>query len=145
MIAARALLLVLALAGCAPASAPPHSELSAIPQRVVSLNPCTDAILAEVADRGQIAAISHYSHDPRASSMPAARARLWPSTRGTVEAVLALRPDLVLGSSFIDPATATAYARLGLRLERFGVARTLAESHAQVRRIAALTKPRSKG
>ena len=37
---------------------------------IVSLNPCTDAILAEVADPAQLLAISHYSHDPRATSMP---------------------------------------------------------------------------
>ncbi|HCH95383.1 MAG TPA: iron ABC transporter substrate-binding protein, partial [Erythrobacter sp.] len=58
------------LAACAGggAGAPP-------PERgptIVSLNPCTDAILAEVAAPGQLLAISHYSKDPRASSMEAA-------------------------------------------------------------------------
>ena len=54
------------------------------------LNPCTDAILAEVAAPGQLLAISHYSKDPRASSMEAAVAARFAATGGTVEEVLAL-------------------------------------------------------
>ena len=81
---------VLLLAACAGggAGAPP-------PERgptIVSLNPCTDAILAEVAAPGQLLAISHYSKDPRASSMEAAVAARFAATGGTVEEVLALDP-----------------------------------------------------
>nr|WP_237438278.1 ABC transporter substrate-binding protein [Alteraurantiacibacter buctensis] len=126
------------LAGCARApSSEPEPPLAARPT-VVSLNPCTDAILVQLADPAQVLAISHYSHDPRASSMPVAQAARFTATRGSVEDVLALQPDVVLGSSFTDPATASAFARLGLPLERFGVAGTVAESRAQIRQIAAL-------
>ena len=46
------------------------------PHRIVSLNPCLDVILVHVADRAQIAAISHYSHEPSSSSIgPAGGAR----------------------------------------------------------------------
>ncbi|MDT0508680.1 ABC transporter substrate-binding protein [Novosphingobium sp. MMS21-SN21R] len=106
---------------------------------MVSLNPCTDAILAEVADPAQILAISHYSRDPRSSSMDAAAAARLPSTRGTVEEVLSLRPDIVLGSTFTDPATTSAYHRLGLRFEALGMTATVEDSRAQIRQIAALT------
>lgn len=140
----RALILFAAAAAAACSPAPPPPQPLAHP-RVVSLNPCTDAILAEVADADQVLAISHYSHDPRASSMPLAQARRFAATRGTVEEVLALRPDVVLGSSFTDPATADAYARLGLRLERIGIARNVAESRAQIRQIAALVGHRGRG
>ena len=132
-----AAILLLAMLGACAAPQPPVTPLPERPT-VVSLNPCTDAILAEVADRDQVLAISHYSHDPRAASMPLALARQYRATRGSVEEVLALQPDLVLGTSFTDPASASAYARLGLRLERLGIARNVAESRAQVRRIAAL-------
>lgn len=132
------LLTALFTASCIPRTiAAPQTSARSHPT-VVSLNPCTDAILAEVADPAQVLAISHYSHDPRSSSMDMAEARRFPATRGTVEEVLALRPDVVLGSTFTDPATASAYNRLGLRLERIGMAMTLAEDHAQIRRIAAL-------
>jgi iron complex transport system substrate-binding protein len=134
---AQSLLLAAALAGCssAPALRAPGSQPT---DTVVSLNPCTDAILAEVADRSQVLAISHYSLDPGSSSLPQEVARRYATTRGSVEEVLALNPDLVLGTSFTDPATANAYRRLGLRFERLGIARTVDESRAQIRQIAAL-------
>ncbi|KPF91520.1 iron ABC transporter substrate-binding protein [Novosphingobium sp. AAP83] len=112
---------------------------------IVSLNPCTDAILAEVADPAQILAISHYSKDPRSSSMDVKAANHLPSTRGTVEEVLSLRPDLVLGSTFTDPATVIAYHRLGLHFEPLGMAATIADSRAQIRQIAALTGHADRG
>ena len=63
--------------------------------RIVSINPCVDAILMHVADAGQIAAISHYSKDPRATSIPMAQAARFAATSGTAEEVVALAPDLV--------------------------------------------------
>jgi iron complex transport system substrate-binding protein len=65
-------------------------------------------------------------------------ARSLPSTNGSVEEVMALQPDLVISGNYTAPATRSAFAGLGLRLEEFGIASTVAESEAQVRRIAAL-------
>ena len=42
-------------------------------RRVVSLNPCLDALLLAVADPSQVAALSHYSHDPDATTPPQRR------------------------------------------------------------------------
>ncbi|MBA4793002.1 MAG: ABC transporter substrate-binding protein [Phenylobacterium sp.] len=104
------------------------------PERIVSLNPCLDAILVKVADRGQITAISHYSHDPGATSIgPSARA--FPAVYGSAEEVVALRPDLVLAARYGAPATRAALARLGVRLEVFTLPGSIAESLAQVRRM----------
>ena len=127
-------LLAVALGSCA-------APLPDAPRRhptIVSLHPCADAILAEVADPAQILAISHYSHDPRATSMPLAEARRFRATGGTVEEVLALDPDLVVASSFMPPAAAQAFDRLGIRVETFGIVPDLAENSAQIRRLAAL-------
>lgn len=122
------------LLGCASAVPPAAAEHPTI----VSLNPCTDAILAEVADREQVLAISHYSHDPRGTSMDLAKAREFRATGGTVEEVLALDPDVVVGSSFMDPATRGALGDLGMRVETVGIASTVADSKVQVRQLAAL-------
>jgi iron complex transport system substrate-binding protein len=123
------------ITGCGqrPAAAPTGERPT-----IVSLNPCTDAILAEVADPAQVLALSHYSHDPRATSMPLAQARRFRATGGTVEEVLALDPDVVVAGSFLPPATAQAFARLGVRVETFGIVSDLGENAAQVRRLAAL-------
>ena len=128
-------LLALALAACSPA---PASEAPHQFPAIVSLNPCTDAILAEVADPSQILAISHYSHDPASSSMDLATARRFAVTGGTVEEVLALRPDVVVSGNFMSPATVGAMNRLGLRLEQLPIAPTIAASEAQVRTLARL-------
>ena len=126
---------VLLLTACA--SPPPPAPRGQQPT-IVSLNPCTDAILAEVADPAQILAMSHYSHDPRASSMDPAAARRFRAIGGTAEEVAALAPDLVVGSSFIDPATRAALGDLGLRVQTFASPATVEESVAQVRALAAL-------
>ncbi len=141
MVTRLAPLLALVLGACSPA---PAREAGAGPA-IVSLNPCTDAILAEVADPGQILAISTYSHDPASSSMDLATARRFPAVSGTVEEVAALKPDLVIGSTFTAPASVAALAGLGLPLERFGMAATVDESIAQVRRIAALAGHTERG
>ena len=106
------------------------------PQRIVSTNPCIDAVLLQVADARQIAAISHYSQDPAATSIPLSQARRFRATSGTAEEIVALRPDLVLAGAHEAPATIAALKRLGVRVEMFGVADTVAASRAQVNAIA---------
>ena len=125
--------MALALASCtaAPISHAAHPS-------IVSLNPCTDAILAEVADPAQIAGLSSYSSDPAASSMDVSTARRFASVSGSVEELAALHPDLVIGSTFTPPASVSAMARMGLRFAAFGAASTVADNQAQVRAIAAL-------
>ena len=123
------------IGGC---SAPQIKTGSSAYPAIVSLNPCTDAILAEVADPAQILALSSYSSDPAASSMDVTKARRFRAVSGSVEEVAALRPALVIGSTFIDPAMRAAFARMGLRFAAFDLAATVAESKAQVREIAAL-------
>jgi iron complex transport system substrate-binding protein len=111
--------------------------------RVVSMNPCVDAILVEVAMPEQIAAISHYSKDARASSISPAVAARFAATAGTAEEAVALRPDIVMTGAHVAPATLAALRRLGVRVVQFGVPDTVAASRAQVRAIAeAVGQPR---
>ena len=105
------------------------------PRRIVSLNPCLDVILVHVADRAQIAALSHYSHEPSSSSL-GELGRTFPFTYESAEEVLALRPDLVLTGRHSSPATRAALKRLHIRAELFGVPNTFEESLAQVRQVA---------
>ncbi|MEL7446410.1 MAG: ABC transporter substrate-binding protein [Pseudomonadota bacterium] len=105
---------------------------------VVSLNPCIDAILVEVADHDQILALSHYSHDPDSSSIPPETARRFEVTGGTAEEVIALKPDLVLASHFITPSLRTALERMSIRVETFGSPKTIDESTAQIRAVSDL-------
>jgi len=132
-LAAATTLAAATLAACTPQVVIPHHA-----RTIVSLNPCSDAILAEVTGPGQLLAISHYSADPRSRSMDAATAGRYPATRGTLEEIIALRPDVVVDGTFVAPATAAAYRRLGFALETLPIAATVEDSHAQIRRLAAL-------
>ena len=104
--------------------------------RVLSINPCVDAVLMQVADAGQIAGISHYSQDPRATSIPIDLARRFTATSGTAEEVVALAPDVVIAGGHVAPSTILALKRLGVRLVQLTVPTTIAESERQVRTIA---------
>lgn len=138
----RWLPLLLPLGGCTAASDPARHNGSG---GIVSTNPCADAILTEIAPPPRIAAISHYSRDPRASSIDPALARRFAVTAGTAEEVIALQPELVIFGSF-EPATArAAYARAGIRTLAIDVPATIDEAKAQVRTIAAAIGEEARG
>jgi len=119
-------------------AARPHAR------RIVSLNPCLDAILVSVADPAQIAALSHYSREPQASSV-GETAKRFAFTYETAEEVIALSPDLVLASQHSAIATRNALARLGIPVEGFGTPESVADSLAQVERIAGLAGQPERG
>lgn len=115
------------LAGAARAGSPPR--------RIVSLNPCVDAILVRVADRDQVAALSHYSRDPASSSIGAV-GQTYPVTWGTAEEIVALRPDLVLATPYSPRATSVALARLGVTVATVGLPNSVEESLGQVMQVS---------
>ena len=123
----------LALVGCTQ----PAARGGGPSNGIVSTNPCADAMLVGFVPPERIAAISHYSQEPSATSIPLDVARRFRATAGTAEEVIALRPALVLASTFTPPATRDAYARAGLRVVYLGSPTTVAASVAQVRQVAA--------
>lgn len=124
----RAALLCLLLAGCA--AQPPSGG------GIVSTNPCADAMLVELVPPDRIAAISHYSQDPASTSIPLDVARRFRVNHGTAEEVVAMRPQLVIASSFTSPATRSAYARAGLNTLYLDSPTTIEASKAQVIALA---------
>lgn len=106
----RWFLAVMALA-CATAA-------SAEPRRIVSLDYCADQFVLALADRDQIAALSRGSQ--RDDSYFRARARGLRQTRGTLEEVLALRPDLIVRNWGGPWDAADVYARFGVPVLHVG-------------------------
>jgi iron complex transport system substrate-binding protein len=133
----------LLLSSCA-SDAPVERPQSDTPT-IVSLNPCLDAILVEIAGPEQVLALSHYSRDPGGSSIPAGVAQRYGVTGGTAEEVIALQPNLVLASIFLPQPTRSALERAGLTVATFGSPASVAESVAQVREVAALAGRAGKG
>lgn len=112
---------------------------------IVSTNPCADAILVRLVAPDRIAAISQYSQDPGATSLPLAVASRFRATAGTAEEVIALKPTLVLADSFAPAATLAAYRRAGLRTVVLDSPVSIAASVAQVRQVATAVGEQRRG
>lgn len=119
----RSLLCVLVLM-CAP------SAFAEAPRRIVSLDYCADQYVLALADRVQIAAVSRGAL--RDDSYFRARAGGLRQTRGTLEDVLALRPDLVV-RNWGGPWDAEAvYARFGVPVLQVGDAADFTAARADL-------------
>lgn len=71
---------------------------AAAPRRIVSLNLCADQLVLALADRSQIAGLTHNATDVEMSAA-AAQARGLPLLSGSAEEALAADPDLIVGMS----------------------------------------------
>lgn len=112
---------------------PTTALFAAGPQRVVSQTVGTDELLLALADPGQIAALSHISHDTQFSPV-ATEAKRFPAIKDSdAESVLRFRPDLVLAASFTRPETLALLKRSGVRLVVFDRFETLEDVYTSLR------------
>jgi len=102
------------------------AALAEPPQRVVSVNLCTDQLALGLAAPGQLISVSRLSQDP-ASSVMVAAAQALPANGSGAEEVFLLSPDLVLAGTFTSPDTVRALRNLGVKVKVFAPARSLAE------------------
>jgi len=107
------------------------------PQRVVSINVCTDQLALLLADEGQLESVSYLSQDPELSVM-AAKARKMPVNYAQAEEVFLMKPDLVLAGTFSSRATVGLLRRLGVRVEEFAPARSFGDIEVHLRRMGEL-------
>lgn len=89
-----------------------------VPQRVVSLNLCTDQLALLIGAPGQLLTVTYLSHNPDAAVL-SDRARLLPANSGLAEEVLEYRPDLVLAGTFTTRATVHLLRRTGVKVAEF--------------------------
>lgn len=114
------------------------------PQRIVSLNLCTDELLLQLVEPERIASLTYLVANPARSRL-ASQAEGLHLNHGLAEEVIALNPDLVLTVQF----SATAAVNLLRRLDRETVVlnfpATLEDSMAQIREVAALVGEEARG
>ncbi|MEL6792466.1 MAG: ABC transporter substrate-binding protein [Pseudomonadota bacterium] len=103
----------------------------AAPERVVSMNLCTDQLAMLLAAPGQLLAVSYLAHDPRASSM-AEEAKAYPANRGLAEEVFLMKPDLVIAGTFTTRATVDMLRRLDVEVVEFAPANSLDDVRARL-------------
>lgn len=114
------------------AAAPP---VLAKPQRVVSLNLCTDQLAVLLLPRERIAALSFLAQDRELSAV-ADRAAGLPAVHGMAEEILPLQPDLVLAGSFTTRPTVALLKARGIRVLELGLADDFDAIRAQLRQVA---------
>jgi iron complex transport system substrate-binding protein len=105
------------------------------PQHVMSLSMCTDDLLLELLPPERIASVTYYSRDPSNSYQwpQAAKVRVnW----GTVEEVLAQKPDLVLAGTYTTPAARSLLKKLGWPLLEVAPAADFEQIRAVTRQVA---------
>jgi len=110
-------------------------EAQTKPQRVVSLNLCTDEMLLALGDREQIASLSFLIRDPSISIM-VDQAQGLPVNDGRAESILFDGADLVLTGTFGQYNQAALLKAQGLKVMTLGPWTSLAEGHEQIRVVA---------
>lgn len=117
---------------------------AAKPERIVSVNVCTDQLVLMLAERRRIAALSHLAADPEVSAMSRAASGL-PRNYGRAEEILRLDPDLVLAGAFSARAATGLLARLGRRVVEIPVATALDDVARNVALVAEAVGEPDKG
>lgn len=125
--------LLTSLCLAALASLPPAGWASPA-QRIVSLDLCTDWLLATHADRTSVAALSPLS---RQHALPWLDPG-WPVHDGTLERILQLKPDLVITGEYNALLLRQRLRALGVRVEILTLPKSLAEVTAYERHLLEL-------
>lgn len=110
----------------APAATDAPVAPQRVPQRVVSINLCTDQLAMLLAAPGQLLSVSDLARDPRSSVM-ADQALEYGMNRGLAEEVYLLKPDLVLAGAYTARPTVSMLQRLGIPVAVFQPAGSLAD------------------
>lgn len=110
------------MAGAALACAAPAAAEA--PQRVVSINLCTDQLAMLLAGEGQLISVSRIALDRRVSAM-ADRAQDYIINAGRAEEVHVMRPDLVVAGVYTSRDTIAMLRRLGIEVVQFDIVKSL--------------------
>lgn len=116
-----------------PASRAPAADSG--PQHVMSLSMCTDDLLLELLPPERIASVTYYSSDPSNSYQ-------WPQATkvrknwGTIEEVLAEKPDLVLAGTYTTPAARSLLKKLRWPMLEVPPAENFDQIRAVTRQVA---------
>ncbi len=102
----------------------PMTLAAAPPQRIVSINVCTDQLLLGLVSRERIASVSYIAADPRTSAVADDVEDLH-LNHGTAEEIVSLAPDLILTGQFGLLPTVAVLKRLGYSILEIPMAETL--------------------
>ena len=112
----------------------PSTGVSSPPSKILSLDLCSDWLLAKYVDRSQVAALS-----PLLKQYPVEwMGDEWPIHNGSLEQILKLKPDLVLSGEYNAMLLRQRLVSLGVQVEVLVLPRTLPEVVEYEKRFLAL-------
>ncbi|MGI9391850.1 MAG: ABC transporter substrate-binding protein [Boseongicola sp.] len=119
--------LAIFIAGAAKAEAP---------ERVVSMNLCTDQLAMLLTAPGQLISVTNVSTDPL-SSTQVEKALGYPLNSGRAEEIYAMAPDLVLANEYSDPTALQLLRGLGVEVQQYPVITRLRQIPGVLRGVGA--------
>jgi len=108
---------------------------SARPERIVSMNLCSDQLVMLLADRERILSVSYLAADPQSSALAGDVAGIT-LNHGLAEEVLPMEPDLILAGAFTTRPTVFLLRKLGYAVVELPVAEDLDGVRANIRIVA---------
>jgi len=146
-VAPRALLKSFLAAGLLGlAAAPLQAETP--PQRIASINMCTDHLLLELAEPERLVTLtrlsSRFAGSQIAAEVRALAAKGMPLNDGLAEKLLPLEPDLVLAGLFSARPAALLLRREGIRVADLPFAQSIDDIRSNLRQVGALVGAEAK-
>ncbi|HZZ32915.1 MAG TPA: ABC transporter substrate-binding protein [Phenylobacterium sp.] len=105
-----------------------------VPQRIMSLNVCTDLLLLELAPRSRIASVTFLAPEAAQALFPGAAAGI-PLNHGSAEDIVNVKPDLILDSGLSNPMIKRIAKRMGAPVIEVKNADSFADIRDVVRQV----------
>lgn len=116
------------------------------PERIVSMNLCTDQLLLLLADPENIASVSYLSLEEHSSFVAGqVKALGLPINHNLPEEVLPLNPDLIVTGQFLHQQETRLLKSLGQRVETFPVFKSLHDVNKNIMHMAELIGEQDRG
>lgn len=115
------------------------------PQRIVSLTIASDEILLALVPASRIAALTYLADNPAISNVTEQAAQVPVKIRASVEAVVAMRPDLVLVPDWLPEELPRTLRDTGLNVYVFTAGQSISDIRKNIRDIAQAVGETEKG
>lgn len=102
------------------------------PERIVSINLCTDQLVLSIADLNNISSVTWLSLTPSNSIFYEKAEEISIINRGNAEEIIPLDPDIIFAGAYTTPFTIQMLTKFGFRVEVLGVPQNLEEVKQQI-------------
>jgi len=112
------------------------SPAPARPQRILSMNQCTDLLVLQLVPKARIAGVTYLARDGAQALFPGAATGI-PINYGTPEDIIKFRPDLILTGDFSLAVTRRLAKEVGAPIVEVKSARTFDDVRRSLRQVGA--------